>query len=150
MTNASRRLVIDHIGIVVNSIEEAIAEWEAIFGYRQSSDVVTNTRQKVKVVFLSKEDSLPVKLLSPSEPSSPVALLARRGGGLHHVCFRCDSLRVEVPWLQEQGARMTVAPEPGEAFCNHEVAFFSAGNNLRFELIDTTEKRSRSEGSSLA
>jgi hypothetical protein len=33
-----------------------------------------------------------------------------------------------------------VAPQPGEAFKNHPIAFMLAANNLNFELIDTTEK----------
>lgn len=138
-------LVIDHLGIVVASLDKAILQWENLFGYTRSSDVVVNTRQKVRVVFLSKDDSLTIKLLEPSEPASSVALFARRGGGLHHVCFRCGSLSAEVPLLQEKGARLTVPPEPGEAFLNHEIAFFLIENNLNIELIDTTEKQRRTD-----
>lgn len=136
-------LVIDHIGIVVGSLERAISQWETLFGYTRASDVVTNTRQKVRVVFMSKDHSLTIKLVAPSEPASSVAVFARRGGGLHHVCFRCNDLSVEVPLLQARGARLTVPPEPGEAFCNHEIAFLSIENNLNIELIDTTEKQGR-------
>jgi methylmalonyl-CoA/ethylmalonyl-CoA epimerase len=132
-------MVIDHLGIVVRSIEEGIQQWERIFGYRRSSSIVTNTRQKVKVVFLTKADSLTVKLVEPSEPASPVAQFARKGGGLHHLCFRCDDLTFDIPVLKEKGARLLVAPQPGEAFRNHDIAFFLAGN-LNIELIDTAEK----------
>lgn len=133
-------MVIDHIGIVVRSLEQGIQQWEELFGYKKSSDIVTNTRQKVRVVFLSKKESLTVKLLEPSEPASSVSLFARRGGGLHHVCFRCDSLKVQIPLLKEKGARLIVPPEPGEAFKNKEIAFFWVENGLNIELIDTTEK----------
>jgi methylmalonyl-CoA/ethylmalonyl-CoA epimerase len=101
--------------------------------------VVLNTRQKVKVVFLSKAGSLPVKLLEPSEPSSPIFAFARRGGGLHHVCFRCKDLTETVADLTAKGANFIVPPEPGEAFNNREIAFFLAGH-LQVELIDTEEK----------
>lgn len=133
-------MVIDHIGIVVRSLEQGIQQWQEFFGYTKNSDIVINTRQKVRVVFLSKKDSLTVKLLEPSEPSSPVSLLARKGGGLHHVCFRCDDLKIEIPLLQKKGARLLVPPEPGEAFCNRDIAFLFAENNLNIELIDTIEK----------
>lgn len=133
-------MVIDHIGIVVCSLEEGIRRWGELFGYRQSSAVVTNTRQKVKVVFLSKEDSIMIKLVEPSEPASPVFLFARKGGGLHHLCFRCDDLNGQIPLLKEKEARLIVPPEPGEAFGNHNIAFFLVPNNLNVELIDTTEK----------
>lgn len=143
MKSEPNSLVIDHIGIVVGSLETAISQWETLFGYTLSSDIITNTRQKVKVAFLSKDQSLTVKLVAPAEPASPVAPLARRGGGMHHLCFRCGDLGAEIPILQRKGARLTVPPEPGEAFCNHEIAFFSIENNLNVELIDTTQKLGR-------
>jgi len=132
-------MVIDHIGIVVQSLEQGIQQWEELFGYRRNSAIVSNTRQKVAVVFLAKKDSLTVKLLAPSDASSPVAAFARKGGGLHHICFRCDDLKTEIPRLQRSGARLLVAPQPGEAFRNHDIAFLFA-ENLNCELIDTTEK----------
>ena len=133
-------MVIDHIGIVVPCLEEGVRHWEELFGYGKSSGILINTRQKVRVVFLSKKDSLTIKLVEPTEASSPVALFARRGGGLHHLCFRCDDIKVQIPLLKEKGARFIVAPQPGEAFGNRDIAFFLAPNNLNVELIDTTEK----------
>ncbi len=134
-------MVIDHIGILVPNLEKAVQQWDSLFGYRQNSDIVLNTRQKVRVVFLTKEDSVTVKLIEPTSPDSPAFAAARRGGGLHHLCFRCRALQTEIPRLQRQGARLIVAPQPGEAFRNHPIAFMLAGNNLNLELIDTTEKQ---------
>jgi len=132
-------MVIDHLGIVVRSLQEGINQWEQVFGYSRSSSIVVNTRQKVKVVFLSKPSSLTIKLMEPSEPDSPVSQFARKGGGLHHLCFRCDDLKSGIPLLKEKGARLIVPPQPGEAFKNNDIAFFLAGN-LNVELIDTEEK----------
>ena len=134
-------MVIDHIGIVVRSLVQGVQQWEEMFGYSQCSEVVLNTRQKVKVVFLSKEGSLLVKLIEPSEPESPISAFARKGGGLHHLCFRCSDLPVEIPVLTQKGAMLIVPPQPGEAFMNHDIAFLLAGNNLNVELIDTMEKQ---------
>lgn len=133
-------MVIDHIGFVVRSLEQGIKQWEELFGYTQNSDIVTNTRQKVRVVFLAKKDSLTVKLLQPSQSDSPVSAFAAKGGGFHHVCFRCDDLKAEIPLLKQRGARLIVRPEEGEAFLNHDIAFLFAENNLNIELIDTSEK----------
>jgi methylmalonyl-CoA/ethylmalonyl-CoA epimerase len=101
---------------------------------------VINTRQSVRVVFLSKKDSVTVKLLEPLGPTSSVSLFARKGGGFHHVCFRCDNLETQIPILSEKGARLIVPAQPGEAFLNNKIAFLFAQNNLNFELIDTAEK----------
>lgn len=133
-------MVIDHIGVVVGSLEDGIKQWDEMFGYRVASEVVLNTHQEVNVVFLAKADSIPVKLVQPVGVGSPIAAFARRGGGLHHICFRCDDLEVEVPLLKSKGARLIVPPRPGEAFNNKDIAFLLARNNLNIELIDTTEK----------
>lgn len=133
-------MIIDHIGIVVRSLEQAIQHWETLFGYRKNSSIVLNTRQKVRIVFLAKQDSLTIKLLEPSDPTSPVAAFARKGGGLHHICFRCDHLKEQIAELETKGVRVLVSPQPGEAFRNHDIAFLFADNSLNIELIDTTEK----------
>ncbi len=133
-------MIIDHIGIVVPSLEKALKQWETFFGYQRNSDIVLNTRQKVRVVFLSKAESVTIKLIEPSAPDSPVFQAARRGGGLHHLCFRCSALQDQIPRLQERGAQLIVPPQPGEAFKGHPIAFLLAGNNLNIELIDTPEK----------
>jgi methylmalonyl-CoA/ethylmalonyl-CoA epimerase len=134
-------MVIDHIGVVVRSLEEGMQQWEGLFGYKKYSDVVHNSRQKVRVVFLSKANSLTVKLIEPSAPDSPVFHFARKGGGLHHLCFRCADVASEMPLLEEKGAIPVVPPEPGEAFNNRLIAFLLAKNNLNIELIDTSEKK---------
>lgn len=134
-------MLIDHIGIVVRSLEQGIRQWEELFGYSRNSDIVTNSRQKVRVVFLHKKDSLTVKLLEPCGTDSPVSAFARKGGGLHHICFRCEDLDTQIPYLKAKGVRLLVPPQPGEAFGNHEIAFLFAENNVHLELIDTTVKQ---------
>ena len=45
-------MIIDHIGIVVKSIENSLIHWGILFGYKPMTEVVLNTRQKVKVIKL--------------------------------------------------------------------------------------------------
>jgi hypothetical protein len=63
-------MVLDHIGIAVRSIERSIEHCHAVFGYEQMTEIVVNTRQKVRVVFLARRGSLPVKLIEPTDPTS--------------------------------------------------------------------------------
>jgi len=49
-------------------------------------------------------------------------------------------MTTEIPVLKLKGALFVAPPQPGEAFNNHDVAFFLAKSNLNVELIDTTEK----------
>jgi len=138
-------MVIDHIGVVVRSLEDGIQQWERSFGYTRRSDIVLNAREQVRVVFLAKEGSVIVKLVEPVGAESPVFAFARRGGGLHHLCFRCENIDAGVSKLKDEGALCLKPPEPGEAFNNNKIAFLLIKNNLNIELVDSAEKTGWSE-----
>jgi methylmalonyl-CoA/ethylmalonyl-CoA epimerase len=133
-------MVVDHLGIVVKSIEQGIEYWEKIFGYKQMTEIVINTRQKVKVVFLKKENSLLIKLIEPTDETSPIYKVAMKGGGLHHLGFRCQDNSEEITRLKSLGLRVITDPQPGEAFENNQIAFLLGNQALNIELIDTYKK----------
>lgn len=133
-------MIVDHIGIVVKSIEDGISYWEKVFGYKQMTEIVVNTRQKVKVVFLTKDNSLLIKLIEPTDETSPVYRIARKGGGLHHLTFKCEEINEEISRLKSLGLRVITNPEPGEAFENNQIAFLLGDQALNIELIDTDKK----------
>ncbi len=138
-------MIVDHVGIAVKSIERGIELWETVFGYKQITEIVTNTRQKVKVVFLWKENSIDIKLISPSDEASPINAFIQKGGGLHHLCFKCDSINRDIERLKDMGMRVVTQPQPGEAFENENIAFvFVKGLNI--ELIDTDKRAKLMDG----
>ena len=136
-------MIIDHLGIVVKSIEQGINKWAQIFGYIQQTEMVINYRQKVKVVFLTKANSLSIKLIEPTDKSSPIYHFAKRGGGLHHICFRCEDMNLEIERLSEMGLRILSHPQPGEAFEGENISFLYVGDGLNIELIDTVKRARR-------
>lgn len=136
-------MVIDHIGIAVKSMDQAVSHWQDVFGYTPMTEMVVNTRQQVKVVFMTKENSLPIKLIEPTDESSPIYRFAKRGGGLHHLCFKCDSLDDQLNKFDAQNLKTLVPPQPGEAFENENIAFVFAGQGLNIELIDTDKRAKR-------
>jgi methylmalonyl-CoA/ethylmalonyl-CoA epimerase len=133
-------MVIDHIGIVVPRIADGIKQWTTLFGYSQMTEEVTNTRQKVRVVFVAKEGSCTVKLIEPTDESSPVFRFAQKGGGLHHLCFKCDNIDASVERCRNLGLHVISEPQPGEAFEGERIAFIFAKQGLNIELIDTEKK----------
>ena len=132
---------LDHVCIAVRSIEAAIAKLGTILGYAPRTDRVTNTRQKVNVVFLSKPGSIDLKLIEPATKDSPLWASLRKGEGLHHLCFRTDDTLRQLEELSGRGLRILSPPAPGEAFNDHLIAFGYAGCGLNVELIDTDERR---------
>lgn len=131
---------IDHICFAVKDLKKGIEYWHDIFGYSQKTRVVENRIQKVKVVFLAKENSILIKLIEPVETNTSLMNFVSRGGGFHHLCFKCSNVQDQFNELRNKGLLALSDPQPGEAFNNHNIAFLLAGYNLNMELIDTDEK----------
>lgn len=132
---------IDHIAIAVRSIDSATERFGRLFGYAPRTATVTNTRQQVRVRFLSKPDSIDLKLIEPSDEESPLWGFLKRGEGLHHVCFKVAEVTAACDAMTAGGARVIAAPAPGEAFDDHLIAFCYAGHGLNVEFIDTDARR---------
>jgi methylmalonyl-CoA/ethylmalonyl-CoA epimerase len=131
---------IDHICFAVKNLDDGIAYWQKVFGYKQMTEIVENSLQKVKVVFISKDESITIKLIEPVESNQSLLNFVNRGGGFHHICFKCSDINVKMDELKKDGLLTLVPPQPGEAFNNHNIAFLLARYGLNIELIDTDEK----------
>ena len=99
-----------------------------------------NTRQKVRVVLFSKENCILIKLIEPTDETSPVYWVARKGGGVHHLGFRCKDVKEEMNRLKSLGLRVIANTQPGKAFEHNQIAFLLGNQGLNIELIDTTKK----------
>lgn len=124
---------IDHIGVAVVSIEEALPIYRAL-GLQEAQREEVPT-QKVRTAFLPVGESR-IELLEPTAEDSPVArFLARRGPGVHHVCFSVDDLEAALDDLASRGFRLLHrVPIPGAD--GKKVAFLhpDAGHGLLIEL----------------
>ena len=136
-------MVIDHIGVVVSRIEDGLKQWTTLFGYSQITEPVANSRQRVRVVFVAKEGSCTVKLIEPTDEGSPVYGFAHKGGGLHHLCFKCADIDAAVEGFRDLGLHVLSEPQPGEAFEGERIAFVFAKQGLNIELIETERKAKR-------
>jgi methylmalonyl-CoA/ethylmalonyl-CoA epimerase len=133
-------MTIDHICFAVKNLQDGIAYWDRVFGYKQMTKIVENSRQKVKVTFLSKDDSITIKLIEPLESNQALVNFVNRGGGFHHLCFKCSDIDEQMAELEKKGLLTLVPPQPGEAFNNNKIAFLLARYGLNIELINTDEK----------
>lgn len=131
---------IDHICFAVRDLREGITYWNDVFGYNQMTEMVENTLQLVRVVFLCKNDSTMVKLIEPLPENETLVKFVNRGGGFHHICFKCAEIKMTIKELTGKGLITLVPPQPGKAFNNHDIAFMLAKHGLSIELIDTDEK----------
>jgi methylmalonyl-CoA/ethylmalonyl-CoA epimerase len=126
---------IDHLGVAVASISSAMEVYRAL-GLSEAwrEDVPS---QQVTAAFLPVGESR-IELLEPTSPDSPVArFLARRGEGLHHVCFAVENLEAALADLGAKGFRLLHAtPIAGAA--GKRVAFLhpEAGHGVLIELSE--------------
>ena len=80
---------IEHLGIAVNSIEEALPYYENVLGLK-CYNVETVEDQKVKTAFLKCGDTK-IELLEPTGPDSTIAkFIENRGMAVHHVAFAVE------------------------------------------------------------
>jgi methylmalonyl-CoA/ethylmalonyl-CoA epimerase len=131
---------IDHICFAVRNLQDGISYWIRVFGYVQMTEIIENSLQEVKVVFMRKDDSLLIKLIEPVEGNNSLTNFVNRGGGFHHICFKCPDIDEKIIELNNEGLVTLVKPQKGEAFNNNRIAFLLARYGLNIELIDTDEK----------
>jgi methylmalonyl-CoA/ethylmalonyl-CoA epimerase len=133
----ARRL--DHVGIAVSSIEDALGIYRALGLSESKREEVAS--QGVITAFLPLGDTR-LELLQPTGPDSPIAkFLAKRGPGIHHLCFAVDDLDEAVEDLKSRGFRMVnESPVPGAD--GKRVAFLhpSAGRGVLIELSEGGQK----------
>jgi methylmalonyl-CoA epimerase len=114
-------MTIDHLGIAVASIEEALAFYRDALGLTVSGRETVDD-QGVRVAMLPVGESR-IELLEAVGPDTPVGkFLAKRGPGLHHVCYRVPDIHAALERMRASGARLIdETPRPGAG--GHLVAF---------------------------
>ena len=106
---------VHHVGLVVRRLEDGLALWQDILGLRVSKQATVED-QGVKAALLPIGRS-EIELLEPINEDGGVAtFLAKRGEGLHHVCFETPDVAVELATARERGLPLIdQAPRPGLA-----------------------------------
>jgi len=93
---------IHHIGVVLPNLEEGLRFWRDALGLHLTKSA-TIEEQGVKAALLKVGDS-EIELLEPLSPDNGVGkFLARRGGGLHHLCFETDDVAAELKTARAKG-----------------------------------------------
>jgi methylmalonyl-CoA/ethylmalonyl-CoA epimerase len=112
---------INHIGIAVNSLEEAIPFYRDILcmTFKGVEEVV---EYKVKVAFFQIGESK-IELLEPtSEESFLVEFLDKNGQGIHHIAYEVEDIEAVISRLEEDGTRM-IDKTPRQGAHGAKVAF---------------------------
>jgi methylmalonyl-CoA/ethylmalonyl-CoA epimerase len=96
---------IEHIGIAVENLEEAIAFYEKVYGL-ECYAVEEVADQKVKTAFF-KVGQTKIELLESTDPEGPIGkFIANKGQGIHHLAFAVDNVGEALENAEENGVRL--------------------------------------------
>jgi methylmalonyl-CoA epimerase len=106
-----KALKVDHLGIAVRDLAEAIEAYRALgFEVESVHEVPT---EKVRAAFLPVGEAR-LELLEPTEPGSVIARFLEKRSGLHHVCVLVEDIEKALAELKAAGATLLdERPRPG-------------------------------------
>ena len=108
---AARGTRIAHLGIAVHALENILPFYRDLLGM---SETVLADSDGAHIAGLVAGDAL-VELLEPASDDSPIAkFIAKRGPGIHHICFAVDDLDATLDRCRRAGVRLIdTTPRPG-------------------------------------
>lgn len=125
---------IDHIGIVVQDIQQALRVYQTALGL-QLQEVMEIPEQEVEVAFLPLGEST-LELVQPTSDGTGVAkFLQRRGEGIHHLCVQVEDIERALAQLKSHGVQLIdEAPRRG---AHGQVAFVhpKGAHGVLIELV---------------
>jgi len=112
---------LDHVAIAVPDLEKSIKRFAEDFGLDfKGSEAVESAKTQTAFFPISGTQ---IELVHPLNGEGPVqTYLDKKGGGLHHICFKSDDVQADMTRLTEKGyIFLSDAPKPGAH--NTKVAF---------------------------
>ena len=112
---------IDHIGIAVENLDEAVDTYSKILNSTPYKREVI-VEQKVETVFFKTGESK-VELLGATSPDSVIAnFIQKKGPGIHHIAFEVEDLEQEIKRMQSEGYKL-LSDKPSRGADNKLIVF---------------------------
>lgn len=104
---------LDHIAIAVPDLEKSIKRFMEDFNLDYEGTEEVADAKTITAFFPVSATS--IELVHPLNNDGPIAgFLEKKGGGLHHLCFRSDDIEVDIERLKTKGYQfLSDAPYPG-------------------------------------
>ncbi len=97
---------VDHIGIAVRDITEALRIYTAGFGL-EAGNFETVESMAVKLCFM-EVGGTKIELLQGTTPDSPITkFIGKKGEGIHHICYQVEDISACMSNLKKNGFRLT-------------------------------------------
>ena len=128
---------ISHIGIAVNSIEEAARLYTDVLGLKISDiEVIEDRKAKIAMIPVGESN---IELVEPTDPEGAIAKhIEREGEGLHHIALEVSNIEEALETLKKQGVAL-LDEKPTIGAGGHKIAFLHPKSTK--VLIELTELR---------
>lgn len=127
---------IEHIGIAVKSLEEAIPFWENMLGLK-CYNIEEVKEQKVKTAFFMIGQSK-IELLESTEPDGPIGkFIEKKGEGIHHLALAVKNIEENLVELDQKGVQL-IDKKPRKGAEGLDIAFIhpKATQGVLLELCE--------------
>ena len=132
---------IEHIGIAVNNLNEAIPYFENILGLKCYA-IEEVKDQKVKTAFF-KVGQTKLELLESTSAEGPIAkFIEKRGQGIHHLAFALEDIENALHEVEEKGIKL-IDQQPRKGAEGLDIAFLHPKSTFGV-LTEFCEDRSKS------
>jgi methylmalonyl-CoA epimerase len=129
---------IDHIGIAVKDLDEAVAFYRDRLGLTLQTVEVIPSRG-LKIAFFKLGEVL-IELLAPLSDSSEISkFIEKRGQGIHHIAMATDSMDVDSHRLKRQGVRL-LSEKPSIGAEGFPINFIHPKDTKSGVLLELIEK----------
>lgn len=128
---------VDHIGIAVNNLEDALKIYRDILGLKLEKIYVAEEDKVKSAMLLAGE--IKIELMEPTdEESSVTRFLEKRGEGMHHIALRVKEIESFLQQLKEKGI-VLVDEKPRKGVEGGKIAFLHP-KSTRKVLLELCEK----------
>ncbi|NJK81994.1 MAG: methylmalonyl-CoA epimerase [Chloroflexaceae bacterium] len=128
---------VDHIGLAVSDIEQAIAHYSEIYGVTEWERIPMPERHMA--VAAARVGELLIELIAPtSEEAAFAKYLKDKGAGVHHIAYRVADIHASLNELKDKGVRLIdETPRPG--IHNTLIAFVHPKNGGQGVLVELVQ-----------
>lgn len=123
-----------HVGCLVPSIEDAIADYKILHPTGEISEVFDIADQKVKVCFFTIGNTH-IEFVSPYSEESSLSRMLRKSPGFYHIGIYTNDIDAEIARLENEGYR-ALNKFRSSAFGNRYCAFLMNNEHHLIELIE--------------
>jgi len=128
---------INHVGIAVNSIDEAVKLYTDVLGLKVK-DIEVVADQRVKTAIIPVGESK-IELIESTDPEGTIAKhIEKRGEGLHHLALEVSNIEDALETLLNKGVAL-VDEQPRKGVENTRIAFLhpKETNRVLLELVES-------------